>query len=365
MNVDTRTVFRWSVAAGLGLLAVGLAALAVYTVRGVLILAIVALFIAVSLDPAVRWLVRHRVRRGLAVGIIFVLASLITAGLVWAVVPPLIGQAIELSNDFPGYVDRFAEQSKSLRELGDRYGVTASLQNLAKDLPGQIGKNVLGFVQTLFGAIFSALTVIVLTIYFMVDLPRLRSGAVRLFPPANRANARRTVDLTVDKVGSYMIGNIIISLVAGVTSYIALTALGASFALPLAVVVAITDLIPMIGATLGAVVCVIVAAISDSLWPTAALVAIFFIVYQQLENYLIAPRVLRNAVDISAVAVLMAGLIGGVVLGLIGALMAIPVAAVIKVLASAKLSAMDAEEQTDTGWPAEDPGEPPPAQSPG
>ena len=148
---------------------------------------------------------------------------------------------------------------------------------------------------------------------------------VRLFPPANRPRVRNTVNVLVDKVGAYMIGNVIISLVAGVISFVGLTALGAPFALPLAVVVAITDLIPMIGATLGAAVCVLVTAIADNIWPTAVLVAIFFIVYQQIENYLMVARVLRNAVDIPAVAVLIASLIGATILGLIGALMAIPI----------------------------------------
>lgn len=347
------TVFRYGVLGGVGLLAVAVGAYAVYTIRGIIVLAMVALFIAVSLDPAVRLLVRHRVRRSWAVGIIFLAACIVVAGLVWAVVPPLVRQATSLSDDLPGYIKTVTDESRALREFGDRYGLTAGLQNLAKDLPGQIGANVLGFVRGLFGALFTGVTVIVLTIYFMADLPRLRTGVVRLFPPASRHHVRRLVDVVIDKVGAYMIGNVIISLVAGVVTYGALTALGASFALPLAVVVAITDLIPMVGATLGAAVCVLVAAISDGVWPTAVLVAIFFVVYQQLENYLVAPRVLRNAVDISALAVLIAGLIGGTVLGLMGALMAIPVAAAIKVLVTPILDDLDAVAEASDA-PVED-----------
>src|SRR5262245_12396168 len=141
-----------------------------------------------------------------------------------------------------------SEQSKALRELGDRYGVTSSLQDLAKDLPGKIGASALGFARMLFGALLSGLTVTVLTIYFMMDLPRLRNGVVRLFPPANRKHVRRMVDVVVDKTGAYMIGNVVISLVAGIVTFAALTAMGVSFALPLALVVAVLDLVPMIGA---------------------------------------------------------------------------------------------------------------------
>jgi predicted PurR-regulated permease PerM len=353
-RLDSMTIFRWAVVAGLGLLTVGLAALAVYTVRQILVLAFVALFVAVSLDPAVRWLVRHRTPRPLAVGIIFGVAFLAVVGLLAAVIPPLVRQAGALSQDLPGYIATFTEKFQSLREFGDRYGMTTQLQNVAKNLPGVIGSNVVGFVQLAFGAVFSALTVVVLSIYFMLDLPRLRRGVVRLFPLSARGRATRMIDVTVDKVGAYMIGNVIISLVAGAATFVALTLMGASFALPLAVVVAITDLIPMIGATIGAVACVLVTLVSDELWPTAVLVAIFFVVYQQLENYVIAPRVLRNAVDLSTLAVLLAGLLGAAVLGLIGALVAIPIAAVIKVLTMPVLDDLDAAAGAESPSDASD-----------
>jgi predicted PurR-regulated permease PerM len=144
-----------------------------------------------------------------------------------------------------------------------------------------------------------------------------------------------------------MIGNLIISAIAGVATFIALMALRVPFALPLAFFVALTDLIPMIGATLGAAVCVIVAFATSNLWPQTILVAAFFVLYQQLENYLISPRVMRNAVQMPAVAVLLAALIGGSVLGLIGALMAIPVAAAIRVIAAPMIRARDEEPATD------------------
>ena len=138
-----------------------------------------------------------------------------------------------------------------------------------------------------------------------------------------------------------MIGNILISLIAGVAAFAALTALGVPFAVPLAFLVAVTDLIPLIGATLGAVICITVALFATRLWPTTVLVLVFFVVYQQIENYLIAPRIMRGPVQLSAGAVLLAGLTGAAAMGLIGALMAIPIAAGIKVLLSERLKARD------------------------
>jgi predicted PurR-regulated permease PerM len=179
---------------------------------------------------------------------------------------------------------------------------------------------------------------------------------VRLFPVERRPRAHQVVDLVVDKVGGYMIGNIIISLIAGITSWIAFQLLGVPFAVPLAFVVAICDLIPMIGATLGAVIGVTVALFSTDLVHTV-LVAAFFVAYQQLENYLIAPRVLKTTVELGAAAVLIAGLIGATILGLVGALMAIPVAAAFNVLLNERLVA----HETAAGiTPGPSPANPPP-----
>jgi predicted PurR-regulated permease PerM len=184
----------------------------------------------------------------------------------------------------------------------------------------------------------------ILTIYFMADLPRLRRTIVRVFPVRHRPAVSHSVNVVIDKVGAYMIGNLVISAIAGVTTFVALTALRVPGALPLAFFVAVTDLIPLVGATLGAVVCTVVSLATTELWPNTVLVAAFFVVYQQVENYWIVPRVLRSSVDMPSVAVLLAALLGGAVLGLVGALMAIPVAAAVKVLMTPVLHARDAAE---------------------
>src|SRR5215216_4360257 len=206
-------------------------------------------------------------------------------------------------------------------------------------LPGRLGPGLHGLSTRDFGAGLDSLTLLAFTLYIMADMPRIRTGLVRLFPVERRPRARQVVDLVVDKVGGYMIGNIIVSIVAGIAAWIAFSILGVPFALPLSFVIAICDLIPMIGATLGAVIGVTVALFATHLWPTTLLVVAFFVAYQQLENYLIAPRVLKTTVELGAAAVLVAGLIGATVLGLVGALMAIPVAAAFNVLLNERLLA--------------------------
>src|SRR5215208_2387798 len=331
-------VFRYGALFSLGAAATIVGLYSLYTVRAVLVRILVALFIAVSLDPAVRQLAKRGVRRGLAVTLIFALALLLVSAFLISVIPPLVSQFGNLVDDLPGYLTRLQSRSSQFRELNDRYNLSDQLQGMVGTLPSRLGSGVLGFTSRVFGAVFNGLTVLVFTVYFMADMPRIRSELVRLFPVSRRPQARQVVDLVVDKVGGYMIGNIIVSLIAGVASFIAFTLLGVAFPVPLAFVVAICDLIPMIGATLGAIIGVTVAVFSTDLVHTV-LVAAFFVAYQQLENYLIAPRVLKTTVELGAAAVLIAGLIGATVLGLVGALMAIPVAAAFNVLLNERLIA--------------------------
>ena len=342
--ISTRTVFRWSIAAALGLLVVTLAVMAAYAVRVLLVQVAVAAFIALSLDPAVRWLIRHRVGRALAVTIIFLLFLVALGIAVWLALPPLISEGTKLVSDFPGYLDNLRQRSPALRNLEERFNLRSQLDDFAANFLDRVRGEALTFGRRFLGALFSALLVTVLTIYFMADLPRIRRAIVRLFPSRHRAGVGNAVNVVIDKVGAYMIGNLVISAIAGVTTFIALSALRVPFALPLAFFVALTDLIPLVGATLGAIVCIIVTLATKELWPATILVTIFFILYQQLENYLIAPRVLRNTVEMPSVAVLLAALLGGSVLGLVGALMAIPIAAAIRVIMTPMMQARDAAD---------------------
>jgi predicted PurR-regulated permease PerM len=340
--VSLRTVYRWAVVAGLGLLTVSLGTVVAYNARGVLIQIGVAAFIALSLDPAVRWLIRHRVRRRYAVTIILLLFLALLGGAIWLAAPPMASEAAKLSTDFPGYLNDLRQRSPGFASLEARLDLAPQLNDFAAHFVTRIRSEALAFGQQVLGALVSTILVIVLTIYFMADLPRLRRAIVRVFPARHRPQVGHAVNVVIDKVGSYMIGNLIISAIAGVATFAALFALRVPFALPLAFFVAITDLIPLVGATLGAVVCILVASATTDLWPNVILVALFFVVYQQLENYLIAPRVLRNTVDMPSVGVLLAALIGGTVLGLVGALIAIPIAAAIKVVVTPMVRARDA-----------------------
>ena len=339
--VGPARVFGWCAAGALGVLLVALAATMVYALRALLVQIVIAVFIAISLDPVVRWMILRRVKRSHAVAVIFLVLLVAIAALVWTFVPGLIEQANKLGTDFPGYVHRLVNDSPTLSRIEARFHLQSRVDAWLQQMPGQVGAQALAFTRRFFGAVVSVLLVLVMTIYLMLDLPRLRRGLVRLFPKPHRPQVSEAVNILIDKVGSYMIGNILISGIAGLAAFVALTALRVPFSLPLALLVAVADMIPLVGATAGAAVCLVVSAATSELWPTTVLVAIFFVVYQQVENYLVVPRVMRNTVQISSIAVLFAALVGANVLGLVGALMAIPVVAAARVILSERLRLRD------------------------
>lgn len=350
-RVPPALVFRWAAAGTAGALITLLVAYGVYMVRGILVLVLIALFVAVSLDPAVRWLVARGARRSWAIAIVVVALVALLGVFIWSIVPPAIKQGSSLLADLPGYLQRLSAQSQAIREITDQYNVTDQLTSLVAGLPARLAGGAFGWAQRFLGVLASSLTVLVLAIYFMADMPRLQRGVVRLFPRRQRGRVTESVGVVADKVGDYMIGNVIISLLAGASTFVCLELVGVPFALPLAVIVALADLIPMIGATLGAVVCVLVSLIATGIWPETVIVLIFFVVYQQVENYLIVPRVMRNTVSMSPVAVLLVALVGGALLGLVGALMAIPIAAAVKVLMSPMVAKLDGPSQPDDANP--------------
>ncbi|HEV8167058.1 MAG TPA: AI-2E family transporter, partial [Actinomycetota bacterium] len=188
-------LFRWGVFFSLGVVATLLVLRGLYSIRGILVQVLVALFITVSLEPAVRWLTRRGVRRGLAVTLIFAVAFSALLGFLISVIPQLVNQGRQLIDDLPGYLAELQARSAQFRGLNDRFNLTGQLQGIVGSVPSRIGSGVLGFTGRLFGAVFSTLTVLVFTAYFMADLPRLRNGLVWLFPASRRPRAKQVVDL--------------------------------------------------------------------------------------------------------------------------------------------------------------------------
>jgi predicted PurR-regulated permease PerM len=323
---------RWGFFAGVGLLLAYGAAQALLSVRNLLVLILAAMFLAVSLDPAVRWLVARGLPRGLAVAVILLVVGAILTAFLVSVIPHLVSQFTTLVHTLPSYLAKLADRSRRYQDLNIRYHLSQRLEGVVAQLPQRLASGALGLTTRILGGLIALLTVLVFTIYFLLDLPRLRRGVVRLFTVDRRARYAAMVDIVVDTVGAYMIGRLAIGLLGGLVAGIALAVLRVPYALPLAILIGLLNVIPLLGHPVGSVIAILVALFTVPLWPTTVLLILVLLAYQQVENYLIAPRILGHTVEISSAAVLLATLLGAAILGVVGALMAIPIAAAVKVL---------------------------------
>jgi len=306
---------------------------AVFLIRSILVLVLVAGFLAVGLDPAVRRMERLGLSRGQAVASIFLAMLLFITGFLMAVVPPLVSQVAQFAVDLPEYAQNLAEENPRIREWVEENDIPQKLSAAVEKIPSVIGGSfgsVLGVAGSVLATLFNVVTVLILTIYFSLSLSRIHAGTLRMVPRSRRQRVTELVDPILQKIGGYIAGQITTALIAGSLAFVFLAITGVPFPVALALWVTIAALIPLVGATIGAIPAVVVAFF-DSL-ALGLLTLGYFIVYQQVENYLIAPRIMTRAVDVSPAAVLLAALIGGSLLGFVGALMAIPTAAAIKII---------------------------------
>jgi predicted PurR-regulated permease PerM len=328
--VNRRTPFFIGFDAAIGVaLAYGLIE-AMVSVRQVLVLIVVALFLAIGLEPVVKVLERNRVRRGFSVLIVLVLLFGGVGGIVAAATPPIARQAHQLSTQLPNDLEKL-RNNKTLRDLDNRYHFVETLKKHADPTLGvkAVG-GVIGVGKELLGAVFSFVTVLVLLTYFIANFNAVRDTGLRLVPLSRRPRFALIADEVLARVGGYVLGNIATSLLAGVLVLILFLILGVPYSGALAILVAIFDLIPLVGATLAAIVCCLVAFFHSV--PAGITAVIFFVVYQQLENHVVVPRVMKKTVSVSPLVTIIATLIGGSLLGIVGALLAIPIAAALQLI---------------------------------
>ena len=304
-----------------------------WLVRDTLLLVFLAVFLAVALGPPVAFFHKRRVPRGLSILLVYVLI----AGAVFCIglllVPPIVNQVDDLSRDIPGYVADLRD-NEQFRKYDDKYDISDKLNEQARKLPDHLG-DAAGALSSItvgaFGAIVQLVTVLTMTFFLLLDGGRIASFLLRMRGPAREERYRRLAGEVYRSVSGYVAGNLLISLTAGITTYVVLSILNVPFAVPLAVLMAFLDLIPLVGATLGGIVIALVTVFND--FPSTTIVwAIFFIIYQQVENNVLQPVVYRRTVNVAPLAVIVAILIGGSLLGILGALVAIPIAATIQII---------------------------------
>ncbi|MEH0971028.1 AI-2E family transporter [Micromonospora sp. CPCC 205546] len=297
---------------------------------GILVLVVIALFLAVGLHPAVVRLRTWGLPHGMAVTVVALTVVLLLCGGVFALVPPVVTQTGQFIDQLPSYLQAL-RRNETINDLVERYDLMQRLQSAVNaDTVGQALGGVLGGAQLIFGTVFRGLTVLVLTIYFLAYFDRLRDLGYSLVPRSRRERVQLIGDEILTKVGAYMVGALSIAVLAGISTYVFALIVGLPYPFALAVVVAVTDLIPQIGATLGAVIVSLVGFATDL--PVGIACAVFFLIYQQVENYLIYPKIMRRSVSVNEVAALVAALLGVSLLGVVGALIAIPTVAALQLI---------------------------------
>ena len=300
------------------------------SLSSVLLLIGVAFFLALGLEPLASWLVNRKLPRWAATTIVFALFLAMLGAFVAAAVPPLVQQATELIKQAPHYLQQAQDHSSTIGRLNDRFHLQQRITDTVKGSGGSVVNDVVSAGSAVFGAVGDSLIVIVLTVYFLVDMPRIRTNLYRMVPNTRRPRAILIGDEVFAKVGAYVLGYVLISVIAGGASFIWLLAFNVPYPLLLGIFVALFDLVPVVGSTIAGVG-VAAVALTVSL-PVCIATTAFFIFFRLLEDYLLVPRIIGRVVKVPALITVVAVLIGGALLGIVGALVAIPIAAALLLL---------------------------------
>lgn len=327
--VDRRSPFFVGMTAAAGVAVTYAAVHGLVLVSSMLLLIGVAFFVSVGLEPAVSWLVNRRFPRWAAVTTVLVTAAVVIVGSMAAAVPPLVEQARQFIDHAPHYVQQVQDHSSLVGKLNDRFHLQQRITDMMNGSGGNAVSEVVKAGKTVFGTLTDLVVGMVLTVYFLANLPNIRVTLYRFVPNSRRPRAILIGDRIFAKVGSYMIGNIVISVIAGVATFVWLIVFGVPYPLLLAIFVALLDLIPFGSTVAGIIVAAVALTVSV---PVSIATLAFYTAFRLAEDYLLVPKIIGKAVEVPAVVTLLAVLVGGALLGLVGALVAIPVAAAIQLL---------------------------------
>ncbi|HEV2059044.1 MAG TPA: AI-2E family transporter [Solirubrobacteraceae bacterium] len=301
--------------------------------RGTLLLLGVSVFLAVALGPAVDFISRGRLPRAAAILVVYVLIVCVFGGVLSLIVPPVVNGATDLSQDIPGYVSDLRD-SETIRSFDNKYDITSQLQEEAQKLPDKLG-DAAGALQGIAAGVvntaFQLLTILTMTFFLLLDGRRIANFFITRFGRQREDRLRDIGERIYKSTSGYVAGALTITSINGILTFIVLTILGVPFAVPLAVLMSFFGLIPLVGATIGGVIILIVTLFND--FPSATLIyGVFLVVYQQVENNVLQPFIFKRTVNVPPLAVIVAILAGASVLGIVGALIAIPIAAALQIV---------------------------------
>ena len=302
------------------------------SISSILVLLVLAMFLAVGLNPVVEWFMRRGMRRGLSVLLVLVVVIGVLTLFVGAVAPVISDQIALITTNAPGWFSDL-QRNTYIQQLDERFAVIDKIQDYVTD--GEFTERAFGGALGVGLAVLSALTntfiVLVLTIYFLASLPSIKHAGYSLAPASRRPRVSELGDRIIRSTGAYVSGAFLVALCAGISTLVFTWIVGLrDYSFALAFIVGLLSLIPVLGAVVSGVIMTLLAL---TISPTVALIAaIYYIAYQQVESYVISPRIMKRAVDIPGAITVIAALVGGSLMGIVGALLAVPVAAALLLL---------------------------------
>lgn len=328
---DRRSPFYIGLTGAVGVAVVFVIGSIIIAIGQVLLLIALAIVIAVGLDPVVGWIMRTGLPRWASVTAVLVIVLAVFGGFLALAIPVLVRQATALANDVPHYLHSLNNKTSFLGRLNARYHIVRAIQRfINKGGSSAIAGGVLGVGKIVLDLVGAVVVVVILSIYLLADLPRVKRGIYQMAPKSRRARMVLLTDEIMTRIGGYVLGNLLTSFIAGLGTWLWALAFGIPYALLLGFMVALLDLIPVVGSTVGGII-VSLIGLTISL-PIAIATAVFYTVYRFVEDYLLTPRIMAHTVQVPGLVTVIATLIGGTLLGIIGALIAIPVAAALKLL---------------------------------
>ncbi len=322
------------------------------------------LFLALALNSPVRWLAsrlpgKKRGNRQLATTISVVIIMLLLTGFLWAIVPPLVKQTVSFVSNIPELINDMQDQRTAVGGFIRRYNLENQVEKITTQLSnsvGDIGGSAVTALSTIGSSIFAVVTVIVLTIMMLLEGPRWIDKAYEIMPKRRRAHARKLADSMLRVVQGYVNGQVILAAIAATLIVPVFFIMDVHYPIVLMSIVFVCGLIPMVGHTIGAVICTIIALFTS--FPAALVVLGYYILYQQIENYAVQPKVQANSTNMSPLLVFVAVLFGASFGGLLGALVAIPIMGCFRILVIDYLERRNiltpAEATAEVGKPSDD-----------
>lgn len=323
--------FRWGFVGGLGVLLAYVTYQSLDSLRGTLITIAVAALLAIGLDPAVGFLIRRGLRRGLSVLAVMLGLLLFIAAAIYAVLPPIINEVAAFIVSVPDLLTSL-QQNASIRSLDEKFGLIQQIQNSSflQNLAAGAGTTVLSASVTIAGLLVDLLIVLVLTLYFLAGFPKIKRAAYRLAPASRRERVAELGEVILRQMGGYLGGATLIAIQAGVFAGVFASIVGLPYPWAIALGAALLDFVPVVGpVVIGVSMMLLGFTVSV---PVGIVAAGVYLVQHLFEAYWLYPKVMHRAMSISTGSVVVAIVIGGALLGVTGALMAVPVAAAIQLI---------------------------------